>query len=255
MMGGEQAATVLSMVGTFGTDKERDQFKSRIREQYESQGSPYYSTARLWDDGVIDSLDTPAVPLWESAPQLISPMEEPRYGVQDVERTSIGLGHHQGSAISVVSTREGTAGTWREALDAIEYDPIAVEITKVGITGVVGQELGAKGWKTIHSAPEVNGELVTNNQITDEVIRDAVKASLLDIAEMLTVEAGYAAAFKDRVYSALLHHVRAKFLNGSSLGLASRAEIQFAAKMLRQVKTRVEGVPGLTAGIIEDANQ
>src|SRR5207253_4183652 len=61
VMGGDQAATVLSMVGTFGTDAERNQFKVRIRDQYESQGSPYFSTARLWDDGVIDPVDTRAV--------------------------------------------------------------------------------------------------------------------------------------------------------------------------------------------------
>src|SRR5436309_9400764 len=61
VMGGDQAATVLSMVGTFGTDAERNQFKIQIREQYESQGSPYYSAARLWDDGVIDPTDTRAV--------------------------------------------------------------------------------------------------------------------------------------------------------------------------------------------------
>ena len=49
VMGGEQAATVLSLVGTFKDDTEREAFKARIREQYETQGSPYYSTARLWD--------------------------------------------------------------------------------------------------------------------------------------------------------------------------------------------------------------
>jgi len=49
----------------------------------------------------------------------------------------------------------------------------------------------------------------------------------------------------------LLHHVRAKFLNGSSLGLADRAEVDFAWKMLRQVKIKVGGTPGLVAGIIE----
>ena len=43
---------------------------------------------------------------------------------------------------------------WKEALDGIEYDPTVVEITKVGIAGVVGQELGGQGWKTIHSAPD-----------------------------------------------------------------------------------------------------
>ena len=71
------------------------------------------------------------------------------------------------------------------------------------------------------------------------------------MAELLTVEAGYAATFKDRVYSALLHHVRAKFLKGCSLGLAERADVDFAWKMLRQVRTKAGAVPGLVAGVIE----
>src|SRR5437764_4308123 len=50
VMGGEQAATVLSMVG--------DADPNAIRETYEREGSPYFSTARLWDDGIIDPLDT-----------------------------------------------------------------------------------------------------------------------------------------------------------------------------------------------------
>jgi 3-methylcrotonyl-CoA carboxylase beta subunit len=81
VMGGEQAATVLSMVGTFGTDDEREQFKTRIRDQYEAQGSPYYSTARLWDDGVIDPLDTRAVLALGLAAAQHAPIGEPRYGV------------------------------------------------------------------------------------------------------------------------------------------------------------------------------
>jgi hypothetical protein len=82
-------------------------------------------------------------------------------------------------------------------------------------------------------------------------VRAAVKSALLEIAEDLTVEAGYAATFKDRVYGALLYHMRAKFLNGSSLGLAERADVDFAWKMLRQMRSRVASIPGLTAGIIE----
>ena len=50
VMGGEQAATVLTMVGDADPDE--------IRAKYELEGSPYYSTARLWDDGIIDPLDT-----------------------------------------------------------------------------------------------------------------------------------------------------------------------------------------------------
>ncbi len=143
---------------------------------------------------------------------------------------------------------------WKEALDAIEYDPTVVEITKVGIAGVIGQELGSKGWKTIHSAPDESGPRGAVAQVSDEAVREAVKAGLLDMAELLTVEAGFAATFKDQVYSALLHHVRAKFLNGSSLGLAERADVDFAWKMLRQVKAKVEAIPGLIAGVIEYGN-
>jgi 3-methylcrotonyl-CoA carboxylase beta subunit len=50
VMGGEQAATVLTMVGDADPDA--------IRATYETEGNPYYSTARLWDDGVIDPFDT-----------------------------------------------------------------------------------------------------------------------------------------------------------------------------------------------------
>ena len=77
---------------------------------------------------------------------------------------------------------------------------------------------------------------------------------MLQTAEELTIAAGYASTFKAQVYSALLHHVRAKFLDGSSLGLAERSEVEFAWKMLRQVKEKVSAVPGLVAGVIEHGN-
>ncbi len=63
VMGGEQAAAVLATVrrgqaGESWPALAEEEFKRPIREQYEEQGSPYYSTARIWDDGVIDPLDT-----------------------------------------------------------------------------------------------------------------------------------------------------------------------------------------------------
>jgi 3-methylcrotonyl-CoA carboxylase beta subunit len=66
VMGGEQAASVLATVKQDGMaargeewpETERLAFETKIREQYEAQGHPYYSSARLWDDGVIDPLDT-----------------------------------------------------------------------------------------------------------------------------------------------------------------------------------------------------
>ena len=66
VMGGEQAAIVLSTLrrenieakgGTWSDEEERE-FQAPIRAQYENQGNPYYATARLWDDGVIDPMDT-----------------------------------------------------------------------------------------------------------------------------------------------------------------------------------------------------
>jgi 3-methylcrotonyl-CoA carboxylase beta subunit len=66
VMGGEQAASVLATVRRDGIEAkggrwpeaEQEEFMAGIREQYERQGNPYYATARLWDDGVIDPLDT-----------------------------------------------------------------------------------------------------------------------------------------------------------------------------------------------------
>jgi 3-methylcrotonyl-CoA carboxylase beta subunit len=59
VMGGEQAATVLSSVGASDRDPaELEALRDRIRAQYEAQGHPYYASARLWDDGVIDPMTT-----------------------------------------------------------------------------------------------------------------------------------------------------------------------------------------------------
>jgi acetyl-CoA carboxylase carboxyltransferase component len=58
VMGGPQAASVLSTVKGEMTPQEKAEFERPILEKYEHEGSPYYSTARLWDDGIIDPLDT-----------------------------------------------------------------------------------------------------------------------------------------------------------------------------------------------------
>jgi acetyl-CoA carboxylase carboxyltransferase component len=73
VMGGEQAATVLTMVGDADPDE--------IREKYEREGSPYYSTARLWDDGIIDPLDTRRVLALGIAAALNAPIPETTFGV------------------------------------------------------------------------------------------------------------------------------------------------------------------------------
>ncbi|OZM82718.1 carboxyl transferase domain-containing protein [Pseudonocardia sp. MH-G8] len=74
VMGGEQAATVLATVGS-GADPDA------VRAQYESQGHPYYSTARLWDDGVIDPKDTRTVLGLALSTAANAPLEAPGFGV------------------------------------------------------------------------------------------------------------------------------------------------------------------------------
>jgi len=73
VMGGEQAATVLTAVGRADPDE--------VRAKYEREGSPYYSTARLWDDGIIDPLDTRHVLALGLAASLNAPISETKFGV------------------------------------------------------------------------------------------------------------------------------------------------------------------------------
>ena len=73
VMGGEQAATVLAMVG--------DVDEKAIRAKYEEEGNPYYSSARLWDDGIIDPLDTRRVLALGLAAALNAPIQETTFGI------------------------------------------------------------------------------------------------------------------------------------------------------------------------------
>ena len=89
VMGGEQAASVLATVrrdqleaaGETWSAEDEVAFKAPIREQYERQGNPYYSTARLWDDGIIDPLDTRMVLGLALGVVAQAPLDDIRYGV------------------------------------------------------------------------------------------------------------------------------------------------------------------------------
>jgi 3-methylcrotonyl-CoA carboxylase beta subunit len=89
VMGGEQAAMVLATVrrdrveaeGGSWSAEDEESFKKPIRDQYEVQGSPYYSTARLWDDGIIDPLDTRRVLGLGLAAVSYAPPQPAGYGV------------------------------------------------------------------------------------------------------------------------------------------------------------------------------
>ena len=89
VMGGEQAANVLAQVrrdglearGESWSDDAEEAFKAPIREQYETQGHPYYATARLWDDGILDPAETRTVLALSLSAALNRPVEQTRFGV------------------------------------------------------------------------------------------------------------------------------------------------------------------------------
>ena len=89
VMGGEQAASVLATVrrdnleaqGKKWPKAEEEKFKEPIRAQYEAQGNPYYATARLWDDGIIDPAETRTVLGLGISAALNAPIERTRFGV------------------------------------------------------------------------------------------------------------------------------------------------------------------------------
>jgi 3-methylcrotonyl-CoA carboxylase beta subunit len=89
VMGGEQAASVLATVRRDGLEakggswsvEEEEAFKAPIRRQYEEQGHPYYATARLWDDGIIDPADTRRVLALGLSASLKAPIPDTRFGV------------------------------------------------------------------------------------------------------------------------------------------------------------------------------
>ncbi len=89
VMGGEQAASVLATIrrdgieakgGTWSAEEE-EAFKAPVRDQYEHQGHPYYATARLWDDGVIDPADTRRVLALGLSAAQNAPIEDVKFGI------------------------------------------------------------------------------------------------------------------------------------------------------------------------------
>jgi 3-methylcrotonyl-CoA carboxylase beta subunit len=89
VMGGEQAAAVLATVRRDGMEargqnwpaEDEEEFKAPIRAQYETQGHPYYASARLWDDGIIDPAETRNVLGLSISASLNAPIEKTRFGV------------------------------------------------------------------------------------------------------------------------------------------------------------------------------
>ncbi len=138
---------------------------------------------------------------------------------------------------------------WREVLEGLAYPSETVEITGQEISGVEGTELTGEGW-TVREAP-AEYENGRRSDSKPEDIAEAIKGELLDMADRLLEHAGFAIQFKGQIYATLIQHVRTKFLDGMSLGLAEKRHLEAAWRMLPLVEKQIKSTRGLVDGMVK----
>ena len=138
---------------------------------------------------------------------------------------------------------------WREVLEGLTYPTETVTITNQEISSIEGTELTHRGWSVREESPAYDAG--GNLDLTSEELAEGIRQELLQIAERLLDHAGHTAQFKGRIYRILLEHVRTKFLDGASLGLAEKHHLEAARRMLPQVEARIKETPGLIEGMVK----
>ena len=142
---------------------------------------------------------------------------------------------------------------WPEVLAGFEYSDQTVTITDVDLVGVERRQLTGQGWRTMESPPAA--EETRAITVSQDELAEAVKEELLLAAERLLANAGHTAQFTGRIYRLLLHHIRAKFLDGASLGLAEKHRLEAAWRMLPVVEKGITETPGLVEGMVKYGGQ
>ena len=145
---------------------------------------------------------------------------------------------------------------WRDVLEGMEYPSQRVTITDQDITGVERRALTGDGWEYLESAPRLDssggGSAIA---VAPADLAQAVQEELLAMSERLLAHAGHTAQFKGRIYNVLLGHIRVKFLDDASLGLADPHHLDAARWMLPAVERRIMSEPGLVAGMVKYAGK
>ncbi len=138
---------------------------------------------------------------------------------------------------------------WAEVLAGFDYPEQTVAITDVDITGVERQQLTAGGWRTLEAPP--GPDEAAPIPVSPEELAEAVKEELLLMSERLLSNAGHTAQFTGLMYRLLLQHVRSKFLDGASLGLAEEHRLETVWRMLPAVEKRITEAAGLVEGMVK----
>ena len=138
---------------------------------------------------------------------------------------------------------------WREVLESIAYPSQTVEITNQDITDIQGRELADDGWTMHESMPSVNGS--ADLDFEPDNIQEAIKEELLNISDRLLAEAGFTMLFKGNIYSILMGHVRTKFFDGYSIGLADPQQLRTAWRTLDRMEHEIISRKGLVDGMVK----
>ena len=138
---------------------------------------------------------------------------------------------------------------WRDVLEGLAYPSETVTITDQEISGVERTELTPEGWTIREEGPTYDAD--SDVDLDPEQLADGIKQELLGMAERLLEHAGHSSQFKGRIYGILLGHMRTKFLDGASMGLAERHHLEAARRMLPQVEEKIKAVPGLIEGMVK----
>ena len=155
--------------------------------------------------------------------------------------------------IEEASPTAGPLQNWRKILAELDYPSRTVTITDQDITGVQRQELTGDNWIMLESAPALGDD--STAPIAPEELAEAIKGELLVMAGRLLDHAGHTTQFKGRIYGILLGHIRAKFLEGLSLGLAEVHHLETTWRMLDAIEQGIKGVPGLIEGMVKYGDQ
>ena len=145
---------------------------------------------------------------------------------------------------------------WEDVLNDMVYDEPDmewIEITDQDISGVEQRELIAEGWRTLQSAPENMGE--AGISLDSDELADAIQDELMAMSERLLDGAGFTTQFKGKIYGILLNHVKGKFLDGASLGLAGEDELKKVTLNLPQIEKNFGNRRGLVEGMVKHGDK
>ena len=148
---------------------------------------------------------------------------------------------------------------WREVLESIAYPTQTVEITNQDIADIQGKELSDDGWTTHETMPSVNdlhdGGEDFENGFEPPDLQEAIKDELLNMSDRLLDHAGFAMVFKGDIYGILMQHIRTKFFDGYSIGLAEPQQLRTAWRNLERVEEEIISRPGLVDGMVKYGNK